>query len=295
MKATRLAVLTLATAGLIGTSAIADTTNSKQSNSNSSQSATNNQDKNKATDNTAPDGFVLFQEDVVWMTANEPQNHFLRASALLDENKPKVAAGEIRTAAAYLDMQASRGQDQQDQKLKQEAQDLRQQAKQLSQREANQQASNDQSKSNDKSTSSNHQQLKQAFAQANVALAEHLQSLAKTELQKNKRVLAGHDMVGAADSLSAAYAWARQQPQQQASTAITNAQRAARKLLAGTENGSDSSQSEDRAQTAGAKIDQNNTQNQSGIDPSSALDQLGDAIHSTHLGQSQNNQSGNSQ
>ena len=203
---------------------------------------------------------------------------------LLSQGKNRAAAGQLRVAAAYLDMQASRGQGQQDQQLDQSAQDLRHQAKQI----INQ---------NGQVQQKEQQHLTQCFAKADQALASHLQSLAKNEFQNNKQVMAGHDLLTAADSLSSAYVWSGQQPAQQATNAISNAHFTAERLLAADQN---YTPSEDNAQPAGAKMNANNenqnqneAQNQNGsqASPQQAIDQLGQAIQSANFDQSQNQQS----
>jgi hypothetical protein len=60
---------------------------------------------------------ILVREQTVVLTANEPQNHLLRAQELLDRNDFEQASGELRMAATYLDMQASRRLGQLDQQL----------------------------------------------------------------------------------------------------------------------------------------------------------------------------------
>ncbi|HLL89896.1 MAG TPA: hypothetical protein VK324_11400 [Tepidisphaeraceae bacterium] len=80
-----------------------------------------------------PAGFVLVQERVIALTANEPRNHFLRSQEALLRNDHKTAAAEARVAAAYLDMQASRGIGGTDSALSRSADHLRQCAEQLAQ------------------------------------------------------------------------------------------------------------------------------------------------------------------
>jgi hypothetical protein len=120
MRATRLSVVTFAAAGLLsagafaqsqspsnqGASGSADRQQSSQQNHSDRQSAQGQ--SGQASDQQAPEGFVLIEERVVAVTANEPQNHFLRAHEYLTKNDPRGAAGEIRIAAEYMDMQASR-------------------------------------------------------------------------------------------------------------------------------------------------------------------------------------------
>lgn len=275
MKTVRYTLSALAISGMLGTAAFADSNqqqnNSNQS-SNSSQSSATTQPSAKA-----PDGFVLFREDVVWVTANEPQNHFLRAMQWLNDKNAKAAAGEMRVAASYLDMQATRGTDEGNQ-LAQTAENLRHLAQQMDQ-------------SQNANAKADRKQLKQTFAQADVALAQHLQSLAKTEYQGQKKIMAGHDLLTATDSISAAYAWTNQQPDQKLITAVQDAQRVADQLLTPVGGASQYSQrSDEQAQPAAAKMEKHsNQQNQSASDPAKTIDELGSAIQSAHFTGSQSN------
>jgi hypothetical protein len=209
----------------------------------------------------------MVEEQTVVLTANEPQNHFLRAQQLLSQKDTKAAAGELRMAAAYMDMQASRGRGgQDDAQLKQSADRLRQEARQIAQQSQN---------------GANESQLKQAFGQANYALADHLQALADKEVRNQKSVMAGHDLAGAADSLAAAYAWSGQQPPTQVSSAIQESQRLATQLLAPEDaaQSSGNSSNADRAQTAAARQGEQQQQQQAPpANASQAIDQFGQAI-----------------
>jgi hypothetical protein len=306
----------------------------------------------------APEGFVLIDERVVTLTANEPQNHFLRAHAALLRGDNRTAAAETRIAAAYLDMQASRDRNQGGQELKSAADNLRSIAKEIqnsapqqgqqgqiqqhnqtstsvpgsqqgqvgaqanqqgqsntqSNTQANQQGqSGSQTLQQGQARSQYDQQLTQAFAQANHALAQHFEKVAKNELQQKRTVMAGYDIDSAATSLQAACAWSSKKPQQEVQTAITDARRAAMELLTpnmtaaqreAQEPANTGQQgSDNEAQPAAARIspsDQGNqataTQTQQETqDAQKALDELSKAIQSTasDLGGSAKNSSDN--
>jgi hypothetical protein len=212
----------------------------------------------------APEGWVLIREDTVVLTADEPQNHFIRAQQALNQKDLKLAAGELRVGAAYLEMQASRGNGQdEDSQLNQQAEHLRQEANAII---------------GDKSADvkKDDKDFSEDFRQADVVLARHLQELAKAELAKNKPVMAGHDLMCASDSLSAAYAWGNQQPAKDVSTDIQNAQEAAAELMTPVPQSSAKS-TPGQAQPAGAKM---TAQSGGGtVDPSRSIDQLGSALH----------------
>jgi hypothetical protein len=280
------------------------------------------QSQGNQSDQQAPDGFVIVDERVITLTANEPQNHFLRAHEFLNRNDTRGAAAEIRIAAGYLDMQASRDKGQDRQSLSSAADQLRnvadqlkngqgqpaqqagsqqgQQAQQGQQSAQQQQAQQQQSQQSQQQTaqSGQQEQVTQAFASANHALAEHFQRLAKHELQSKKAIMAGHDLDAAASALRASCAWSGQKPDQEARSAIQDAQRVAFELIShepmnaqaqsqtGDQSTSSNASSDDEAQPAGARIG-SSEQHQQGNhaqsqmipqDAQKAVDQLGQAI-----------------
>jgi hypothetical protein len=239
---------------------------SGQSGQQSQQSSQHNQTQQNQ--QKAPEGFVLIDERVVTLTANEPQNHFIRAHEYLTHGDAKAAAAETRIAAAYIDMQASRDNGNQgNSDLKSAADNLRSVAKQISSaakqgqqgqtgskasqsntqgQASNRTQSNQQSQTGQRSGSTVGQtgnvaqgqfgqydtQLTQAFAQANKALAEHFQSQAKRELQQNKSFMAGYDLDAAASALQSACAWSSsKQIDQNVLTVVQDAHRAAMRLI----------------------------------------------------------------
>jgi hypothetical protein len=213
----------------------------------------------------APDGWVLVQERVVVLTANEPQNHFLRAQQFLTQNDAKAAAGEMRMAAAYIDMQAARGRGQADPGLTQAADQLRKLAGQIGHQQ--QQGADAQQQQ---------QQLKQGFARANVALAKHLQTLAQREIQSQKNVMAGHDLDSAVESLAAAYAWSGQQPPQDVTDTLQQSQQLAVKLMLPGDATAGQQPDADAARTAAARMDARGAQ--APQDAQKTLDRLAQAI-----------------
>ena len=285
MSNTRIGLSALALAGMMGTAALAQTGDAQpsaakaqsanqadQSKGQQSQqpqsSQQSQQQQQQQQQQTAPDGWVLIQERVVVLTANEPQNHFLRAQEHLAGGRAKEAAAETRIGAEYLGMQAARARGGADQKLTAAADALRQQAEQIARAGGDAQQLQKQ----------HGRQLGETFARANAALASHFQSLAKRDLQNKRNVMAGHDLEAAAESLAAAFAWSGKEPQQDALTAIRDAQQAAAQLMTpggGTTAEGQSGQAAE-PQTAAARIDEKGAQAPANV--SQVLDKLGNAI-----------------
>jgi hypothetical protein len=321
MRATRLSLVAFAAAGLISAGAFAQSQSQsnqgtpgaaerqQQSGQQDRQGQSSAQARPGQGSQPAPEGFVLIEERFVAVTANEPQNHFLRAHEYLTKNDPRAAAGEVRIAAEYMDMQASRDQGQAKQQLTQAADELRKSADQLAPRQhgdhhhaqnqtsgqTGQQSAQQSAQQTGGQASAQsgqgsvqpqqQQQLMQAFARADHALAEHFAEQAKSEIGSHKAIMAGHDVRAAADSLNAAFVWSgKQKPDEKAQTAITDAQRLADQLLMpeGQSSGQAQGQSAAEAQQAAAKTGPGQaSQGQSGripADASKTIDELTSAI-----------------
>ena len=257
----------------------------------------------------APDGFVLIEERVIVLTANEPQNHFLRAGELFLAGNSKAAAGEVRMAANYLDMQSSRATDEAKQQLSSAAQELRSAAKQLQERTGQRAQQSDRAQEQQQSRQQVGQQQDQrqeqaqrqqrmqqqmqgqakelldAFARANYALAQHFQSKAQAAVENDRPVIAGHELAAAADSLIAAVAWTGQQPPQEALQAVAKAQQLAGRLAAPDEGTEGAAQQAGARQGAGGDIPRDAKQVVQ--DLGKAVESCGQSIRSSSSGPAQ--------
>jgi hypothetical protein len=182
----------------------------------------------------APDGFILVNERLVYVLANEPQLHMMSALTKLAGNDNRAAAEEVRIAANYVEMQGGRGHGDVSQKLTSSADKLRKLAGKIESGELK-----------------DAQKLSKAFAKANVALAQHHNALAKSFLQNDRFVAAGYDLDAAATNLKQAVVWHGEQPQQELVTLLGNADRVAAELT--RESIGKQIDDADRAQTAGAR------------------------------------------
>jgi hypothetical protein len=272
MKSSRPYVAALAVAGLLSSAALVRAADSAKPNAESNQQ-NKQMDQQQQTNHKsakpnmqAPEGWVLVEEDSVLLTADEPQNHFLRAEQFLDQKQPREAAGELRIAAAYLDMQASRGNGKDDDsQLSKQADHLRHAARQILN-----------AKSEDQKKDS--KEFARDFQQADLALSQHLQMLAKSEVGGQKQMMAGHDLQSATDSLSAAYAWSTQQPTKQIAADIQDAQRVSSELMMmPMESNATETNSSSKAETAGSKIAPDNTA-QAPKDAAACITKFGQAI-----------------
>lgn len=145
----------------------------------------------------APEGYVMIEENTVYLMANEPQQHFLQAHADLARKNYRAAAQEARMAAAYLDMQAARPGDKQANDLKQECKQLRDLAGELEGGNKNNVAVD---------------QIDKDFARASDVLAKHFDTLTKRDLKKQNFVAAGYDLDATANAFKNTIVWSDQKP-----------------------------------------------------------------------------------
>jgi hypothetical protein len=204
----------------------------------------------------------MIAEDLVMLTANEPQNHFLQAEQDISRKDVHAAASELRIAAGYMKMQASRDTGMDQQQLLDAARDVRSVADDVA-----------------KSKNTDTAYLKQVFNKANLALACHFQKKADAELKNNKPVMAGHDLQSAVDALRSGLVWTGSS-QSDTATVMSNAQKLADQLI-----GPESKQikADEGVQTAGAKIkpgDHSESASSTKIpkDASKTIQTLGNAI-----------------
>jgi hypothetical protein len=330
--ATLVAAGILAAAGLVNANDNAPSAPNAQQNQPAQQQTNAGQGAQNANGQSqqCPEGFVIVDERLITLTANEPQNHFLRAHEYLAQNDPRAAAAEVRIAAGYLDMQASRKGNADQQELRSESHQLRQLADQIWQHrnQAQQQhggnaASNQNQKNNPNAGQSvDQKQLGEAFAKADRTLAKHFQEEAKNELKSHKAIRAGEDLDAATSALAASITWSGGQRSNDCTQAMADARRVSQELLMpGGEgqnatannqpgeknkaelstNNKTNSETNNEAQPASARIsgqgEQETPQTNARIpaDAEKAVDELGkaiDSVGSNSTGQPNQNQSG---
>lgn len=191
----------------------------------------------------APEGFVLIEERVVYLLGNQPQQHFLAAAQKLAANDKQGAGAELRIAANYIDMQASRA-GQEKQHLTKASQKLNKLAEKAQAGEI-----------------SSPDELNKAFAKANLALARHYQAKAESALEGKNYVMAGYDLDNAANSFRQAMVWSDQQPKQEQVQAMDTAGQVAlslqsERMSVAREAKSDEAKSDQRGGSDQPKADQ---------------------------------------
>jgi hypothetical protein len=214
----------------------------------------------------APEGFVIVDEQLVTLTANEPQNHFLRAKEYLAQNDPRAAAAEIRIGAVYLDMQASRKGQADQQELRSDSAHLRSVADEIAKGTdqpavASGGGKQEGAASTSTGQSSEQKRLNHTFAQTERVLAKHFQEEASRELGKNKSTMAGEDLDAAVSALSGSMAWSGQACSKDCASALTDARRVSDELLTPV--------TKDKAQS-GAKTDENKSGTSNEAQPAAA-------------------------
>ena len=154
----------------------------------------------------APEGYVLVREEIVYLLAARPQQHLVGSLQRLAAGDRRGAAAEVRLAAAYVDLQSSRGDGEARQALSGVADQLNQLARQIAQGQ-------------DLSA----EKLTREFARAEQALAEHHQVMALAALQKDNPLKAGYELEAAAQSFQQAIAWSGRPARQENTQTIGNA------------------------------------------------------------------------
>ena len=204
------------TVGLAGAAVAGDDKDKQRDNSARQTQQTDRQSSGlqRQQRQAAPDGFVLIEERLVYVLANEPQLHMAAALANLAKDDHKAAAEELRIAANYVEMQGSRGEGDASQVISQSADKLRTVADKVEQGELK-----------------DAKKLAKTFAKTNVALAEHHNAMAKTFLQGERFIAAGHDLRSAATALREAVVWNEQQPDEAMVSLVNNAERVSAELI----------------------------------------------------------------
>ncbi len=176
----------------------------------------------------------MVEEKVITLTANEPQNHFVRAHEYLAANDPKAAAAEVRIAAGYLDMQASRKGNADQQELRSTSNELRQLADRIARTTARQTESKNSGQQANQSQTAEQKELSQAFAGAEQVLARHFQREASSEINRHRPIMAGHDLDAATAALTASCTWSGEKCASETAKAIEDARRLSDDLLSPT-------------------------------------------------------------
>ncbi len=139
----------------------------------------------------SPSSLVVVQEDVLIPLIDQPEQHFHRAQKYFERGDRKDAAAEMRAGAALVELEAGRHNAHNKHGLDKAAKNLNQLAAQV-----------------ESGKVKSEKPLRQAFAEADLALARHYHEMAEAALGHNDKNT-GHWLRGAADSISDAAKWSR--------------------------------------------------------------------------------------
>lgn len=162
-------------------------------------------------------GSVIVEEDDLMVLADEPAEHFQRAYDSFVKGDMKATAVEIHKGAAFLKLQAARATGKGKDALAASSQELRNLAEKVKDGAV---------KSGD--------ELQEAFARADHALARHHQLKAAELWVKERAKRTGQDLRAAAIHLKQGLAWAGQKSEAAGPTAVERARDLAGKLIEGT-------------------------------------------------------------
>jgi hypothetical protein len=165
----------------------------------------------------APEGWTVVEEDVVVVFADEPEEHFHKARENFLKKDARAAAAEIRTGVAFLKLEAGRATGEATAALTASIQELEKLAQGV-----------------EKGTVASAQELEQAFARADQALArQHYQQASESWARKESKK-AGYELKAAATSIEQALAWAGRKLEAGTVAVIKDAGLVAGKLIEGT-------------------------------------------------------------
>ena len=167
---------------------------------------------------TRPQGFVILDESVVYMIANEPQQHLAAALVKAADKNYKGAAAELRIAGDYLKFQSSQeqGREQGKDMLGQEMKRLNKLAGKLEKGEQG---------------GADLPSLQKEFGVVSFALAGHYQQAAEQALKSRQYTRAGYKLDSAALAFEQAIGWSGEQPKQETINVLNNAHKVASNLV----------------------------------------------------------------
>jgi hypothetical protein len=161
----------------------------------------------------ARDGFVMIEERLIFVLADAPQLHMTSALGKMKQDDRKGAAGELRVAADYIEMQKARAREGTSEILADRADKLRKMADKVEAGELR-----------------DAEKISRTFAKTSVTLARHHNELAKKHLDNERYVAAGYDVAAAAKSFQQANVWYGQEPSDEVLALIDNARHVSENL-----------------------------------------------------------------
>lgn len=165
---------------------------------------------------TGGENLVIVQEDVLVPLIGEPEQFFRRARRDFNSGRRRAAAREIRAAGALIELEAGRHDAQNKSGLDKSAQQLKQLAAGVE----------------DGSVKSV-QQLDQAFAQADLALARHYHDMA-ANYQGSDHGKVGRWLQAAANSITGAASWSKQRLSAGGKSTVSEARKLGGQIESGT-------------------------------------------------------------
>lgn len=167
---------------------------------------------------TAPEGFALVDEEVIYMLPQDyPDQHMLSASKSLDRKDTQAAAKDVRKATSFLRAQASRSGAQSDSGLEASIQELEALAAAF-----------------EAGTTVIEKELTDAFARAHLALAAVDQEKASEHLSQQENQLAGRELQASARHLEKSSEWSGAKLDKDGKMAVKDAGRNSGRLIKGS-------------------------------------------------------------
>jgi hypothetical protein len=165
---------------------------------------------------SAPDGYVLVEEDVIVTFADEPRKNFRSAVSAFLNRKLNEAATDIRKGAAFMKLEAERATGDAKKVLADAVADLQKLADDVQ-----------------KGVVADLKDLQNSFARAEHALARHHYMKAVELREKNETQKAGRELQTAADYVDSGQVWLTKKMHKGTQDVVNEARRVAGKMVAG--------------------------------------------------------------
>ncbi|HUU96668.1 MAG TPA: hypothetical protein VM487_13085 [Phycisphaerae bacterium] len=164
----------------------------------------------------APEGWVLVEENVLIVFADEPEHKMKAAHESFLKKDMEATAADLRKAAAFVKLEAARAAGDAKKGLVASATELEKLAGDV-----------------EKGTVSSSKTLEAAFARAHQALAKHHHAKATESWAAKAEHATGHELKAAAASVESAFKWGGKEMETGTEAVIKDSRYAAEKLIEG--------------------------------------------------------------
>ncbi|HUW82302.1 MAG TPA: hypothetical protein VMZ31_05815 [Phycisphaerae bacterium] len=165
----------------------------------------------------APEGWILVEEDVLFVFVDEPEHHFQKARESFLKKDSEATVASLHKAAGFLRLEAARADSDSHRTIMASVHELEKLAADVR-----------------SGAAVDVKRFDSVFARAHHALAQHHQAKSRAHLAKKEHKKAGHHLKAAASHLEHGAAWAGHEIEAGSRATINAARTVAGKLVEGT-------------------------------------------------------------